>query len=73
METAKDKMVKADPKFKGSLTVHHDIIRYSLHAVSYMTGRQALFKLLLIMNFLYRKKKNSNSDVLISVLNKYSF
>ena len=43
-------------KFKGSFTVHHDIIRYSLHAVSYMTGRQALFKLLLIMNFLYRKK-----------------
>lgn len=57
METAKDKMVKADPKFKGSLTVRHDIIRYSLHAVSYMTGRQALFKLFLIMNFLYRKKK----------------
>lgn len=56
METAKDKMVKADPKFKGSLTIHHDIIGYLLHIVSYMTGRQALFKLLLIRNFLYRKK-----------------
>lgn len=65
METAKDKMVKADPKFKGSLTLHHDIVRYSLHIVSYTTGRQALFKLLLIRNFLYRKKKkNTNSDVL---------
>ena len=50
-------MVKADPKFKASLTIHHDIIRYSLHPVSYMTGRQALFKLLSIRDFLYRKNK----------------
>ena len=55
MERAKDKMLKADPKFKKGLTIHHDINRCTLHIITYMTGKQVVFKLLTIRGFLDRK------------------
>lgn len=57
-------MVKADLKFKGSLTVHHDIIRYSLHPVSYMPGSYMTVQTTLDKGFFIQKKQNTNSDVL---------